>query len=204
MPTPQLPHGLDLSVVVALQTRLTTTWHEAPFLPTQSGFLAAVELNHHFNFSLWHEEDIARVDGQGDERIRMAKRHIDRYNQQRNDAMESMDDHLLGYITQVGVNPATPMHTETPGMVIDRLSILNLKRYHMAEEANRTSASSEHRDRCADKLIVLEQQLSDLNMALQDTVAEVLNGKRHFRKYRQMKMYNDPQLNPALYGQGKL
>lgn len=194
-----LPPQLDISKVVHKQRYWTTNWHQSDFEPTESGFLAAVELNHNFNFSLWHEEDIARVDSHGAERIRLAKRNIDKYNQQRNDAMETMDDHLFSFIAPQMRIEETPMHTETPGMIVDRLSIICLKHYHMEEETTRSSASESHRGACAKKLAVLGQQLFDLNDALQKLMADVLAGKRHFRKYRQMKMYNDPQLNPQLY-----
>jgi hypothetical protein len=195
----KLPEALDVDCVASLQSEWTERWHRVEQAPTGEGFVGAVMLNHHFNFMLWHEEDIARVDDDGAERVRLAKRRIDKFNQGRNDAMESVDDHLLTYLGANGMDTQSRMHTETPGMIIDRLSIIGLKHYHMAEEATRSTASNEHRDRCAERVQILARQRSDLERALSELIEDVLAGERHFRKYRQLKMYNDPQLNPQLY-----
>ncbi len=152
---------------------------------------------HRANFDLWHEEDDARSPDASDARIAEVKHAIDRLNQQRNDLVEQIDQLLL---TLAGTqNDAAPLHSETPGLIIDRLSILALKIYHTAEEATRASATEAHRERNQQRLAVLEQQRTDLAACLDALWTEVLSGQRRFRLYRQMKMYNDPDLNPVLY-----
>lgn len=159
-----------------------------------------VEEEHHCNFELWHEEDKARREDQGFEFVYRAKRSIDRWNQRRNDFIEKMDRWLMERAPSLG--EGTPMHSETPGMIIDRLSILALKDYHMAEEARREDAPQEQRARCREKLETIRRQRSDLAAALSDLLSAIWQGRRGFRVYYQFKMYNDPSLNPELYGKG--
>jgi hypothetical protein len=149
------------------------------------------------NFQLWHEEDIARREDLGPERVRQAKRVIDRCNQARNDAIEKIDVWLLGQLPPA--RPESTQHSETPGMIIDRLSILSLRVYHMRIEASRASASDEHRHTCRERCTVLEEQARDLKRCLQVLLVELRKGTRRFRLYRQFKMYNDPNLNAQLY-----
>lgn len=159
--------------------------------------LRLVLLQHHANFDLWHEEDEARSPGAQKTKIAEVKRAIDRLNQERNDLTEQIDTLLM---TLAGVqNDAAPLHSETPGLMIDRLSILSLKLYHTAEEAHRKSATAEHRARNLLRQAVLEEQRRDLSGCLEELWAQVLRGERRFKLYRQMKMYNDPELNPVLY-----
>jgi len=151
---------------------------------------------HRANFDLWHEEDEARDPEATPEKIVGIKRAIDRLNQRRNDLMERIDRMLLA---EAGEQRAeAPLHSETPGMMIDRLSILELKRFHTAEEVAR-AAGNEHVQRNRERLVVLKEQRDDLRDALDVLWAEVMSGKRRFKLYRQMKMYNDPALNPVLY-----
>jgi hypothetical protein len=112
--------------------------------------------------------------------------------------VEKMDGWLMERLEQ---DAEAPLHSETPGLMIDRLSILALKIYHTREESHRASATEEHRIRNAERLALLEEQRSDLASCLDSLWAEVLAGTRRFKLYRQMKMYNDPELNPAIYGQ---
>jgi hypothetical protein len=133
----------------------------------------------------------------GAERVREAKRAIDRFNQARNDAIERLDEWLLQYLPPL--KESAPQNSETPGMMIDRLSIMALKAYHMEIEAARESATAEHRQKCADKLARLREQLTDLTRCLAELLAELEQGTRRFKVYRQMKMYNDTTLNPQLY-----
>ena len=186
--------------ITAMQHERTARWHAEPptlsLAPTRSELLELVEQNHLENFSLWHEEDIARCDDLGAERIRQAKRTIDRHNQQRNDFIESIDGYLVEELQPAEQGCA--FNSETPGMMIDRLSILALKEYHMREETEREEASAEHRAECVAKLQVIKRQIEDLSAALSALLDEVKGGTRSFRVYFQFKMYNDQQLNPQL------
>lgn len=183
--------------IVSRQAGWTRRWHEGPTPPEAGSPLALVEQNHRMNFDLWHEEDVARRDDLGAERVRQAKRAIDRCNQARNDAIERLDHWFLEQLPPQGGD--IPLHSETPGMMIDRLSILALKIYHMEIEAARASASAEHRRKCADKCVVLGEQLADLKRCFQELLDQLQAGARRFKIYRQFKMYNDASLNPHLY-----
>lgn len=187
---------MDVRTITALQAELTDRWHHSE--PTAEGdnLLAVVSRNHLENFSLWHEEDIARCDHLGAERIRQAKRAIDGHNQRRNDLIEVMDRHIVD--TMNPPESGCSFNSETPGMMIDRLSILALKQYHMQEEVDRNDATDEHRTKCATKLTVISQQIQDLSCALSELFQAVKDGSRSFRVYYQFKMYNDTELNPQL------
>jgi len=161
---------------------------------------ALVTAQHRANFELWHEEDKARVPGVADSEIVRVKHAIDTLNQRRNDLAEGMDCVLIEGVTQ---NPQATLHSETPGLMIDRMSILALKIYHTREETHRESATVEHRAKNLKRLDVLEVQRFDLAACLDELWAQVRNGTRRFKLYRQMKMYNDPELNPAVYGRGQ-
>jgi len=197
-PTDGRIDGSAVPALTALQERKTISWHDSQFSPTESGLLALIEEEHHCNFELWHEEDKARRDDQGFEFVYHAKRSIDRWNQRRNDCIEKVDRCLMDRMPSFP--EGTPMQSETPGMIIDRLSILALKEYHMAEEARRADASAEQRARCQEKLATIRRQRSDLAAALAELLSAFSEGRRGFRLYYQFKMYNDPSLNPQLYG----
>lgn len=187
---------MDVDQIATLQRVLTKKWHNTEPEATGDEFLGIVTGNHLENFSLWHEEDIARCDHLGAERIQQAKRTIDGHNQRRNDLIEQMDRRIVSELQPR--ESGCPFNSETPGMMIDRLSILSLKEYHMREEADRTDASDEHRTKCGTKLTVIQQQITDLGTALKDLLSEVEQGTRSFRVYFQFKMYNDTELNPEL------
>jgi len=190
---------LDLKpdALIAMQEVKAGEWHRTPFAASQSGFLELVEGNHRCNFELWHEEDKARRDDMGFEYVYRAKRSIDSWNQLRNNYIERMDQWIVERIAPFP--EGTPMNSETPGMIIDRLSILALKEYHMKEEAERLDASQEHRTLCNQKLEVIRRQRGELSYALEDLMRGIAAGTRGFRVYFQFKMYNDPSLNPQLY-----
>lgn len=156
---------------------------------------------HRANFDLWHLEDEARNPHATDAMIAQVKRDIDVVNQRRNDLVEQIDIVLLQQFAAIGLPVKdAPLHSETPGMMLDRLSILSLKLFHTAQQAERTDASPAHRTHNAQRLTVLQQQSDDLAACLTNLLCEVTHGTRSYRLYRQMKMYNDPDLNPVLYG----
>ena len=183
--------------IAAMQAQKTAEWHETSPKATEEGLLGLAATEHHCNFELWHEEDRARREDRGFEFVYQAKRSIDRWNQRRNDCIEQIDKWLIERLP--AFSETIPMHSETPGMIIDRLSILALKEYHMAEEAQRQDAHEEQRARCRQRLGVLRSQRSDLRNALAELLSDVAEGRRGFRVYYQFKMYNDPALNPELY-----
>jgi len=199
-----LPHPPGTAIDSRLAD-LVARWHEIEPAHTETDLMGRVCDLHRFNFLLWHEEDIARSPDVTDERIAAVKRAIDRYNQARNDAIEQVDDWLVADLAGRGiVAPArAPAATETPGAAIDRLSILELRRYHMREQVERTDATPEHRAKAAEKLVVLDAQRDHLVAALDRLLAEIFSGQRPLRVFRQMKMYNDPTMNPYLYAASK-
>jgi hypothetical protein len=189
---------LKSATIVRLHDEATARWHRAETCLAGEGLLAGLVLEQHrANYDLWHEEDEARSPEASDAMIARVKRAIDRLNQRRNDLVEQIDVMLLREAGEQ--NESAPLHSETPGLIVDRLSILALKIFHTAEEARRESASEEHRERNRARLAVLLQQRSDLAGCLDELWEQIVAGERRFRLYRQMKMYNDPELNPALY-----
>jgi len=164
------------------------------------GAWAWILANHRFNGSLWNEEDLARRTQAADAEIALNKRHIDRFNQQRNDAMERIDDALLKAAEAAGVgrDGAARLSSETAGAMIDRMSILSLKIHHMGLQTRRTDVDERHREACRAKRTQLSIQRADLAVCYDRLLDEVATGQGYFKIYRQFKMYNDPDLNPAL------
>ena len=151
----------------------------------------------------WHLEDIIR-DPQIDPVEALAiKRRIDKSNQDRTDMVEYVDSYLLDKYKEIVPAPDARLNTETPAWAIDRLSILALKIYHMAREAERTDVDDEHRAACRKKLDVLLSQQVDLSRSIEELIEDIEAGRKYMKTYKQMKMYNDPALNPVLYGQKK-
>ena len=187
---------MNIEEITSLHRVRTIRWHREPVSTARGGLLGLIEQNHRENFNLWHEEDIARRDDLGAERVRQAKRNIDEFNQCRNDLVEQIDRHLAQELQPK--EAGCPFNSETPGMMIDRLSILALKEYHMREEAEREEAGEELRISCNAKLAVIKRQIADLSSALNQLLEEIRSGTRSFRVYFQFKMYNDEQLNPQL------
>jgi hypothetical protein len=158
---------------------------------------------HRANFDLWHLEDRARDTGATDATIADVKRGIDRTNQQRNDLVERIDTSLLKWLAAAALpRVSAPLHSETPGLILDRLSILSLKCFHTAEEIQRTNTDAAHIERNRQRLAILKEQSHDLANCLTLLWEQVCRGERRFKLYRQMKMYNDPALNPVLYTAG--
>jgi len=147
----------------------------------------------------WHLEDIIR-DPEIDpvEALRI-KRRIDRSNQERTDMVEYIDSYFLNKYKDVKTAPDATINTESPAWAIDRLSILALKIYHMEQETNRSDVSAGHIEQCSRKLDVLRQQQIDLSTAIDRLLEDIAAGRKYMKVYKQMKMYNDPELNPVLY-----
>jgi hypothetical protein len=162
--------------------------------------VGAVADNHRFNCMLWAEEDLARRIGVDDGLIAANKRAIDRFNQQRNDATERIDEALLHSLAMPPYPEHAEQSSETAGAMIDRLSILALKIYHMGLQTVRQDVTAEHRAPCLDKQRLLTLQRNDLARALMRLLERCQAGTGYFKIYRQFKMYNDPTLNPQLYG----
>jgi len=168
---------LSATVIVNLQDRETRAGHQPeaealdlePQTEPAAAWLGLVGRQHRANFDLWHIEDEARATGATDTELAQVKRRVDRTNQLRNDLVEELDRALLAWLEPKGLpNPAAALNSESPGLMIDRLSIL-------------------------------EEQRSDLALCLEALWRETLAGTRRFKLYRQLKMYNDPSLNPAIY-----
>ncbi|MES2317967.1 MAG: DUF4254 domain-containing protein [Pseudomonadota bacterium] len=175
-------------------------WPEGSIDREQSEVWRQIHANHLFNTLLWNEEDRARRTDVGPAEIAASKRLIDRHNQQRNDAVEAIDEAILAQLGQQAPHDAARLSSETAGAMIDRLSILSLKIFHMREQTRRTDAGAAHLDSCRAKLQRLCIQRQDLASCLERLLAEVRSGQAYFKVYRQFKMYNDASLNPYLYG----
>jgi hypothetical protein len=147
----------------------------------------------------WHLEDIIRDPQIDPIKGLELKRRIDRSNQERTDLVEKIDDYFLNLYATVQLQPNASINTESPAWAIDRLSILILKIFHMQEEVNRKEASDEHRNKCSVKLEVLQMQQLDLSYSIDELISDISSGRKEMKVYRQMKMYNDPSLNPVLY-----
>ena len=147
----------------------------------------------------WHFEDIIRDPNIDPIAALTLKRRIDASNQERTDMVEYTDSYFLQKYAHVVPNENAKINSESPAWAFDRLSILALKIYHMNEEATRAGASQEHRDNCQKKLNVLLEQRSDLSTAIDDLLNDIEHGNKFMKVYKQMKMYNDDDLNPVLY-----
>lgn len=203
--------------IVRLHDRRVREWHESEADPREFAFdaetcpaadeeawLTMVARQHRANFELWHIEDEARTPGSPDAEIAQVKRRIDRMNQRRNDLAEELDRLLLNWLGERGLpRLAAELNSESPGLMIDRLSILSLKIFHTREEAARQDGPQSHAERNRERLAILEEQRADLAGCLDDLWRETLAGTRRFKLYRQLKMYNDPLLNPAIYRKRK-
>jgi hypothetical protein len=199
---------LSANEIVALHDQLNRDWHGEPDGLDPDGldenragdWLDLVTRQHRANFDLWHIEDEARAPGATEAELAQVKRRVDQANQRRNDLAEELDRMLLAWLeAHAPPDPDAPLHSESPGLIIDRLSILALKIYHTGEEADRLDAPAGHGQRNRDRLAILTEQRADLAKCLDALWRETLAGTRRFKLYRQMKMYNDPSLNPAVY-----
>ena len=151
----------------------------------------------------WHLEDLIRDPDISAEEVVKLKRRIDHSNQERNDTVEKIDNWFMEAFKDIKKKENTQLNSESPGLIIDRLSILALKVYHMQEQVNREDAGKEHSDDCQGKLKILLGQQKDLSQCFNELIEDIKNGIRYMKLYRQMKMYNDPSLNPILYSKGQ-
>jgi len=149
----------------------------------------------------WHLEDIIRDPAINPAKALELKRKIDKYNQQRTELVELMDDWFMDQYKEIKPQPGATWNTETPAWAFDRLSILELKIWHMEAEAERPDAPGEHREKAKQKWKVLKKQEEDLSSAIQQLMDDLAAGRKVMKVYRQMKMYNDESLNPVLYQQ---
>jgi hypothetical protein len=187
--------------ITRLQRECVARWHEQPIDNPHEGLLGVVCQQLSFNFQLWHEEDKARSLDASDAEIARVKRAIDKLNQQRNDWIERIDDWILTELADHGISAPVnaPQNTETLGSTIDRLSILALRIYHLAEQQVRDDATQEHREGVVRKLSIAMAQQDDLARGAQELANDLFAGRKRHKLYRQLKMYNDPTLNPYLY-----
>ena len=192
---------IDVTKIVELQTDTVERWHHEAIDNPYQGIESTICQQHSFNYQLWHEEDIARSRDVTDAEIARVKRSIDQFNQQRNDWIEKVDDEITEAVEKAGTaaDPSVPMNTETPGSTIDRLSILSLRIYHLREQLERDDVSQEHLDSVQQKIAICLLQQDELKNALQQLLDDIFAGRKRHRTYRQLKMYNDPALNPYLY-----
>ena len=147
----------------------------------------------------WHLEDIIRNPEIDPAEALRIKRRIDKSNQDRTDTVERMDDYFLQAFRDVKYPSGTRINSETPAWLLDRMSILLLKIYHMAEQTERKDVTAQHIAQCREKLAILQEQKEDMRAAFDELVSDIGSGMRRFKVYRQMKMYNDSTLNPVLY-----
>jgi len=162
-------------------------------------FAALLYLKNWIDTVQWHLEDIIRNPDIDPSSALQIKRRIDRSNQERTDTVEKMDDFFLEAFKDVKYATGSRMNSETPAWLLDRMSILMLKIYHMTEQTERKNVTLQHIAKCREKLAVLEEQKSDMRHAFDQLIEDIGAGRRRFKVYRQMKMYNDATLNPELY-----
>lgn len=199
---------LSAKAIVELHDKLTCLWHKAGGAEPEVAeaeiadvWLDSVARQHRANFDLWHIEDEARTPDATDAKIANVKRGVDRTNQRRNDLAEELDRALLAWLGARELPKGdAPLNSESPGLMIDRLSILALKIYHTREEVERKDAPARHAELNRGRLAILKDQRRDLAECLDALWSDTLDGRRRFKLYRQLKMYNDPELNPAIYG----
>lgn len=191
---------IDHQAVCRLQDECLKNWYreKPPEINAGTDIDSLVQAQHFCNFSLWNHEDEARRRDVSDTYIADTKRAIDKWNQRRNDLIERIDLHLLSQLGDTDLTHAR-QNSETAGSMVDRCSILSLKIHHMGINAARKDDAAIAAE-CQQKLGVLHAQRSDLARCLQELIEDFQAGRRFFKLYRQFKAYNDPRLNPALYG----
>jgi len=157
----------------------------------------------HIDTIQWHVEDEIRRADIPDSDIAKFKRQIDALNQERTNLVEVLDDYFLNLYKSIPLKTGARMNSETPAWLIDRMSILELKIYHMKEQTERTDADLTHINQCKTKLEILLEQRKDMSNCLLELLNDLRDGNKYMKVYRQMKMYNDKNLNPSLYANEK-
>ncbi|TGK13814.1 DUF4254 domain-containing protein [Leptospira fletcheri] len=194
---------LDSASVVSIFQKSVQDWHANESLSVNP--YPASDLEHllykknQIDTVQWHVEDEIRRPDLPDSKLVQFKRQIDSLNQERTDLVESIDDRISALFQEIPLKPGARMNSETPAWLIDRMSILELKIYHMEEQTRRNDVSSEHLQKCKAKLDVLLEQRKDLSLCLDQILEDLKKGEKFYKVYRQMKMYNDQNLNPSLY-----
>lgn len=192
---------IDVDQVLEMHESAIDRWHRRDIDNPYAGFPHIACHQCALNYRLWHQEDIARNPHASDAELAQVKRTIDKLNQMRNDHIELMDDWITVALERAGVRtaPDAPLNTETPGSVIDRLGILALRIFHLEEQLQREDVDVAHRQSVAAKRDTCVEQRKDLAVSLKQLVRDISSGRKCHKTYRQLKMYNDPTLNPYLY-----
>lgn len=200
------PQVVSISQCYAIFNSAIADYHIADHVDTpiknsfpEGSFEHLLYLKNWIDTVQWHLEDIIRVPDINPIAAIAIKRRIDASNQHRTDLVEQLDDWFLKIFAAVKPLPNAGLNTESPAWVLDRMSILCLKIYHMQEQVGRTDASAAHIAKCQSKLQILLEQQTDLGKSLEEFLADISAGRKYMKVYRQMKMYNDEDLNPALY-----
>ncbi|MEM8912131.1 MAG: DUF4254 domain-containing protein [Planctomycetota bacterium] len=197
---------MDVTALGILQSDCVRRWHQQSIdnpVAERNSLAWHVCRQHAFNFRLWHEEDLARQPDASDAAVAKVKRNIDKLNQLRNDGIEVLDEQVDQLLRDASVHTDdnVPSNTETVGSAIDRLSIMSLRIYHYREEIGRRDPDADDVGPLRDRLQRCVDQHAQLVESLQHLVDRLFSGKVRHQTFRQFKMYNDPQLNPAIYGQ---
>ena len=182
----------DYHVQDSIETKIKNPYHKDQFehLLYQKNWIDTVQ---------WHLEDIIRDPEIEPAEALKIKRVIDASNQKRTDLVEFIDGYFLNKYKDIKPDKNATLNSETIAWALDRLSILALKIFHMSEEANRENAEQSHKTSCQNKLDVLNEQKSDLSTAIDQLIQDIEKGNKYMKTYKQMKMYNDEELNPVLY-----
>jgi len=192
---------IDIERVLKIHSDTVVRWHDEPIDQPYDSIYGIICEQHSYNFQLWHQEDIARSPTATDQEIAQVKRSIDNFNQQRNDWIEQIDEWIVEDLDRrsVQADDGVPRNTEMPGNAIDRLSIMALRLYHLDEQARRTDVDPDFVASVNRKIATGRVQKNDLSKSLLELLNDIDAGRKRHGTYRQMKMYNDPRLNPQIY-----